>query len=44
MAPTFRKVRLDAKARVVLPKEAPQALGLKPGDSVAFVIDGEDIL
>lgn len=43
MAATVRKVRLGAKAQVVLPKEARQALGLKPGDSFAFVIDGEDI-
>ena len=37
------KVRLGARARVVLPKEARQALGLRPGDSFAFLIDGEDI-
>lgn len=43
MAATVRKVKLGAKAQVVLPKEARQALGLKPGDSFAFVIDGEDI-
>ena len=43
MTATIRKVRLGAKAQVVLPKEARQALGLKPGDSFAFVIDGEDI-
>jgi antitoxin PrlF len=41
--PTIRKVKLGAKAQIVLPKEARQALGLKPGDSFAFVIDGEDI-
>lgn len=43
MAVTVRKVKLGAKAQVVLPKEARQALGLKPGDSFAFVIDGDDI-
>jgi len=43
MPATVRKVRLGAKAQVVLPKEARQALGLKPGDTIAFVIDGEDI-
>lgn len=43
MAATVRKVRLGAKAQAVLPKEARQKLGLKPGDSFAFVIDGEDI-
>jgi antitoxin PrlF len=30
-------------AQVVMPTEACQALGLKPGDSFAFLIDGEDI-
>jgi antitoxin PrlF len=43
MAATLRKVRLGAKAQVVLPKEAREALGLKVGDSFAFLIDGEDI-
>jgi antitoxin PrlF len=43
MAVTIRKVRLGAKAQVVIPKEARHALGLKPGDTFAFVIDGEDI-
>lgn len=43
MPATLRKVRLGAKAQVVLPKEARQALGLKPGDSFAFLIDGDDI-
>jgi AbrB family looped-hinge helix DNA binding protein len=33
---------LGAKAHIVLPKEARQALGLKPGD-FAFVIEGEDV-
>jgi antitoxin PrlF len=43
MPATLRKARLGAKAQVVLPKEARQALGLKPGDSFAFLIDGDDI-
>ena len=43
MAATLRKVRLGAKAQVVLPKEAREALGLKVGDSFACLIDGEDI-
>jgi antitoxin PrlF len=43
MLATIRKVRLGAKAQVVLPKEARQALGPKPGVTFAFVIDGEDI-
>ena len=43
MAVSIRKARLGAKAQVVLPKEARQALGLKPGDTFAFVIDGTDV-
>jgi AbrB family looped-hinge helix DNA binding protein len=34
---------LGAKAQVVLPREAREALGLKPGDTFAFVIDGDDV-
>ena len=43
MAATVHKAKLGAKARLVLPKEVRQALGLKPGDSFAFLIDGEDV-
>jgi bifunctional DNA-binding transcriptional regulator/antitoxin component of YhaV-PrlF toxin-antitoxin module len=43
MAATVRKVRLGAKDQVVVLKEVRQALGLKPGGSFAFVIDGEDV-
>jgi AbrB family looped-hinge helix DNA binding protein len=43
MPVSIRKARLGTKAQVVLPKEARQALGLKPGDSFAFVIDGDDV-
>jgi antitoxin PrlF len=43
MAVSVRKARLGAKAQVVLPREARQALGLKPGDSFAFVIDGAEV-
>jgi antitoxin PrlF len=43
MAVSIRKARLGAKAQVVLPKEARQALGLKPGDTFAFVIDGMEV-
>jgi|GraSoiStandDraft_41_1057321.scaffolds.fasta_scaffold9273116_1 antitoxin PrlF len=43
MPAAIRKARLGAKAQVVLPREARQALGLKPGDSFAFVIDGDDV-
>ena len=43
MPATIRKVRLGAKAQVVLPKEAREALGLKPGDAFAFAIKGHDV-
>src|SRR5258708_34369120 len=43
MPVSILKVRLGTKAQVVLPKEARQALGLKPGDTFAFVIDGDDV-
>ena len=43
MAASVRKARLGAKAQVVLPKEARKALGLKPGGTFAFVIDGTDV-
>jgi len=43
MPVSIRKARLGAKAKVVLPREARDALGLKPGDSFAFVIDGDDV-
>src|SRR5258708_9460033 len=40
---SVRKARLGAKAQVVLPKEARQAVGLRPGDSFAFIIDGSEV-
>ena len=43
MAASIRRARLGANAQVVLPKEAREALDLKPGDSLAFVIDGADV-
>lgn len=43
MADSIRKARLGAKAQVVLPKEVRDALDLKPGDTLAFVIDGTDV-
>jgi antitoxin PrlF len=43
MSVSVHKARLGAKAQVVLPKEARQALGLKPGDTFAFVIEGNDV-
>ena len=39
---TVHRAKLGAKAQLVLPKEVRGALGLKPGDSVAFLI-GEDV-
>ena len=35
--------RLGRKAQVVLPKQVREALGLKPGDRIAFVVDGADV-
>ena len=43
MPAMLRKVRLGARARIVLPKDVREALRLKPGDSFAFLIDGEDV-
>jgi antitoxin PrlF len=43
VAATVRKAKLGARARLVLPKEVRQALGLRPGDSFAFLIDGENV-
>ena len=43
MAISIRRARLGAKAQVVLPKEARQALGLKPGDNFAFIIEGAEV-
>ena len=43
MAISVRRARLGAKAQVVLPKEARKALGLKPGDSFAFLIEGPEV-
>ncbi len=43
MTATFHMAKLGAKAQLILPKEARQALGLKPGDTFAFLIDGEDV-
>lgn len=43
VAVSIHKARLGAKARVMLPKAVREALGLRPGDTVAFVIDGADV-
>ena len=43
MAKTIRKVRLGAKARVTLPKDVRDALGIEPGDSLVFSINGSNV-
>ena len=43
VAKSIHKARLGAKARFVLPREVREALGLKRGDTFAFVIDGADV-
>ena len=43
MPPIFRTARLGTRARVVLPKEARDALGLAPGDTFAFAIRGDEV-
>ena len=36
--------RLDAHGRVVVPSEMRRALGLKPGDRLAFFLEGEALV
>ena len=36
--------RLDAHGRVVVPSEMRRALGLEPGDKLAFFLEGETLL
>ncbi|WP_395711436.1 AbrB/MazE/SpoVT family DNA-binding domain-containing protein [Reyranella sp.] len=43
MAGSIHTARLRCKAQVVLPKAVWQALYLKPGDTLAFAIDGTDV-
>jgi AbrB family looped-hinge helix DNA binding protein len=35
---------LSAKNQIVIPREARQALGLKPGDKILVVVRGGDVL
>lgn len=35
--------RLDARARIVLPKEVRRVLDVEPGDTFAFAIRGDDV-
>lgn len=38
------EAKLSAKNQIVIPKEAREALGIKPGDKVLIVISGEGVL
>jgi AbrB family looped-hinge helix DNA binding protein len=40
MAPTSR---IDSRGRTRLPREVRERLGLKPGDRIAFVSEGEAV-
>ncbi|HUK57751.1 MAG TPA: AbrB/MazE/SpoVT family DNA-binding domain-containing protein [Stellaceae bacterium] len=43
MTDSVVKARLGTKAEVVVPKPVRDALGLKPGDEFAFVIEGDQV-
>ncbi len=43
MSDSVVKARLGAKAEVVIPKPVRDALGIKPGDEFAFVIEGDQV-
>lgn len=36
--------KITAKAQITLPKAVRRALGLKPGDEVAYEIDGDRVI
>lgn len=38
------EVTLSSKNQVVIPREARQALGLKPGDKLIFVVRGDRVV
>jgi AbrB family looped-hinge helix DNA binding protein len=38
------QVTLSAKNQIVVPREARQALGLKPGDQLLIVVRGERVV
>jgi len=38
------EVTLSSKNQIVIPREAREALGLRPGDKVLVVVHGEKIL
>ena len=35
---------LSSKNQIVIPREAREALNLKPGDKILFVVRGKDVL
>lgn len=43
MSDAILRSRLGVKAQVVVPKPVRDALGLKPGDEFAFVIQGHEV-
>jgi antitoxin PrlF len=43
MSDAIIRRRLGVKGQVVVPKPVRDALGLKPGDEFAFVIDGHEV-
>ena len=40
----MKEATLSAKNQVVIPREARQALELKPGDKIIFVVRGDHVL
>ncbi|MGO8917710.1 MAG: AbrB/MazE/SpoVT family DNA-binding domain-containing protein [Stellaceae bacterium] len=43
MSDAMLRARLGVKGQVVVPKPVRDALGLKPGDELAFVIHGREV-
>ena len=43
MADATLKARLGVKSQVVVPKAVRAALGLKPGDTFAFIVRGDEV-
>lgn len=43
MTDTVLKARLGPKAEVVIPKPVCDALGIRPGDEFAFVVEGDQV-
>jgi AbrB family looped-hinge helix DNA binding protein len=40
----MKQVTLSAKNQIVVPREAREALGVKPGDKVLIVVRGDRVL